>query len=153
MRSRWDPSHNWAVGSLNATVPPSIRPFCRQVAGDLDYVSLSCHSDGMTEMRRWEQRMRAPQLMSRNLLGHPVSWAAEDSNRGVVLATLTGRTEVFAFNTKTEPAELTQITDRPQGTCVAAVSPDGLSVFWFDDRASDELGRWRREETSPSRSP
>ena len=88
--------------------------------------------------------MRAPQLMSWSLLGRPVSWAQEESDRGVVLATLTGRTEVFAFNTKTEPAELTQITDRPQGTCGAAVSPDGSSVFWFDDRAGDELGRWRR---------
>ena len=88
--------------------------------------------------------MRAPQLMSWSLLGRPVSWADEESNRGVVLATLTGRTEVFAFNAKTEPAELTQITDRPQGTCGAAVSPDGSSVFWFDDRAGDELGRWRR---------
>ena len=88
--------------------------------------------------------MRAPQLMSWSLLGRPVSWAEKESDRGVVLATLTGRTEVFAFNTKTEPAELTQITDRPQGTCGAAVSPDGSGVFWFDDRAGDELGRWRR---------
>jgi dipeptidyl aminopeptidase/acylaminoacyl peptidase len=87
--------------------------------------------------------MRAPQLMSWSLLGRPVSWAEGDSDRGVVLATLTGRTEVFAFNTKTEPAELTQITDRPQGTCGAAVSPDGLTVFWFDDLAGNELGRWR----------
>ncbi len=76
--------------------------------------------------------MRAPQLMSWSLLGRPVSWAEEESDRGVVLATLTGRTEVFAFNAKTEPAELTQITDRPQGTCGAAVSPDGSTVFWFD---------------------
>ena len=87
--------------------------------------------------------MRAPQLMSWSLLGRPVSWAEEESDRGVVLATLSGRTEVFAFNAKPEPAELTQITDRPQGTCGAAVSPDGATVYWFEDRAGDELGRWR----------
>jgi dipeptidyl aminopeptidase/acylaminoacyl peptidase len=111
--------------------------------GDLDRLSLSCDSDGMTETPRWEQRLRAPQLTSSSLLGHPVSWAEGDSDRGVVLATVTGRTEVFAFNTATEPAELTQITDRPLGTSGAAVSPDGATVFWFDDRAGDELGRWR----------
>lgn len=94
-------------------------------------------------MPRWERRIRAPQLMSWSLLGPPVSWAQGESDRGVVLATLTGRTEVFAFDTKTVPAKLTQITDRPQGTCGAAVSPDGSTVFWFDDSAGDELGRWR----------
>ena len=94
-------------------------------------------------MPRWEQRLRAPQLMSWSLLGRPVSWAERESDRGVVLATVTGRTEVFAFNAKTEPAELTQITDRPLGTIGAAVSPDGSTVFWFDDRAGDELGSWR----------
>jgi len=50
---------------------------------------------------------------------------------------------VFAFHAKVSPAELTQITDRPQGTAGAAVSPDGATVFWFDDSAGDEIGRWR----------
>ena len=118
-----------------------LRPTFGSDPGDLDHVRLSCHSDEMREMPRWEQRLRAPQLMSWSLLGRPVSWAEGESDRGVVLATLTGRTEVFAFNTKTEPAELTQNTDRPQGTCGAAVCPDGLSVLWFDDHAGDELGR------------
>jgi dipeptidyl aminopeptidase/acylaminoacyl peptidase len=81
--------------------------------------------------------------MSWSLLGRPVSWAERESDRGVVLATVSGRTEVFAFNAKTEPAELTQITDRPLGTSGAAVSPDGSTVLWFDDRAGDELGSWR----------
>jgi hypothetical protein len=122
---------------------PASRPFGNQAPGDLDPSLLSCHSDGMPEMPRWEQRLRAPQLMSWSLLGRPVSWAERESDRGVVLATVTGRTEVFAFDAKTEPAELTQITDRPLGTSGAAVSPDGSTVFWFDDRAGDELGGWR----------
>jgi dipeptidyl aminopeptidase/acylaminoacyl peptidase len=87
--------------------------------------------------------MRAPQLMSWSLLGRAVSWAKAESDRGVLLATVSGRTEVFAFHAKVSPAELTQITDRPQGTAGAAMSPDGSTVFWFDDSAGDELGRWR----------
>ena len=94
-------------------------------------------------MLGWERRMRAPQLMSWSLLGPAVSWAQAESDRGVLLATVSGRTEVFAFDAKASPAELTQVTDRPQGTIGAAVSPDGSTVFWFDDGAGDELGRWR----------
>ena len=87
--------------------------------------------------------MRAPQLMAFSLLGLPVQWARAESDRGVLLATVSGRTGVFAFHAKASPAELTQITDRPQGTTGAAVSQDGSTVFWFDDGAGDELGRWR----------
>ena len=41
--------------------------------------------------------MRAPQLMSWSLLGPAVQWAKAESDRGVLLATVSGRTEVFAF--------------------------------------------------------
>jgi len=98
----------------------------------------------MTEPPRWEQRVRAAQLMSFSLLGPTIAWADDVADRGVLLANPTGRTEVFAFDATTSPAALTQITDRPQGTTGASISPDGATVYWFDDRAGDEVGRWQR---------
>jgi dipeptidyl aminopeptidase/acylaminoacyl peptidase len=98
------------------------------------------------DMPRWEQRIRAAQLLSFSLLGPPVSWATDESNWGVLLSTLGGRAEVFAFDAGSVPAALTQITGRPQGTMGAAISPDASAVFWFDDSAGDEVGRWQRHD-------
>ena len=93
---------------------------------------------------RWQQRLRAPQVKTWSLLGPPVSWA-RDTERGVLLANPGGRFEVYAFDAGVRPAQLRQVTDRPQGTVGAAISPDGDDVFWFDDQDGDELGRWRRQ--------
>ena len=99
----------------------------------------------MTETTpRWQQRLRAPQIKSWSLLGPAVAWAG-DRDRGVLLANLSGRFEVYAFDGSTRPALLRQVSDRPQGTIGCAISPDGEDVFWFDDQAGDELGRWRRQ--------
>src|SRR4051794_24153251 len=95
---------------------------------------------------RWEQRIRASQLVSFSLLGAPASWARDVADRGVLLSTQSGRAEVYAFDASTAPATLTQITDRPQGTTGAAISPDAAAVFWFDDSAGDEVGRWQRHD-------
>ena len=93
----------------------------------------------------WEQRLRSPQLRAFSLLGPTVSWAS-DIDRGVLLSNVSGRFEVFAFDTATRrPADLRQVTDRSQGTVGAAVAPDGEHVLWFDDRDGDEVGRWRRQ--------
>src|SRR5262245_9365490 len=94
----------------------------------------------------WEERIRTPQLLSFSLLGPAVSWAEDDASRGVLLSNLSGRTEVFAFDTTSVPAKLTQLTDRPQGTTGARCSPDGAVVYWFDDHAGDEVGRWIRHD-------
>ena len=93
---------------------------------------------------RWQQRLRAPQIKSWSLLGPAVSWA-RDAERGVLLANPSGRFEVYAFDAGARPAQLRQVTDRPQGTVGAAISPDGEDVYWFDDQDGDELGRWRRQ--------
>jgi dipeptidyl aminopeptidase/acylaminoacyl peptidase len=93
---------------------------------------------------RWQQRLRAPQVKSWSLLGPAVSWA-RDSERGVLLANPSGRFEVYAFDASTRPAQLRQVSDRPQGTIGCAIAPDGNDVYWFDDQAGDELGRWRRQ--------
>lgn len=98
----------------------------------------------MSSTPRWQQRLRAPQIKAWSLLGHPVSWA-RDRDRGVLLANLSGRFEVYAFDASSRPAKLRQVTDRPQGTVGCAIDPDGDDVFWFDDQAGDEIGRWRRQ--------
>jgi dipeptidyl aminopeptidase/acylaminoacyl peptidase len=90
--------------------------------------------------------MRAPQLLSFSLLGPPVSWAHDHANRGVLLSTLGGRVEVFSFDATETPATLSQVTDRPQGTLGARVSPDASTVYWLDDSAGDEVGRWIRHD-------
>ena len=98
-----------------------------------------------TQMPRWEQRVRAPQLMSFSLIGPAVSWAADRSDSGVLLATLSGRAEVYAFDATEHPGRLTQVTDRAQGTTGASMTRDGSAAFWFDDEAGDEVGRWQRQ--------
>ena len=90
----------------------------------------------------WEERVRAPALSWFSLFGPTVSWATDSPERGVLLCSLSGRVEVYAFDTTTDPGLLTQVSDRPQGTIGAAVSRDGDTVFWFDDTMGDELGRW-----------
>ena len=95
-------------------------------------------------MPRWQQRLRAPQVKSWSLLGPSVAWA-QDRERGVLLANPGGRFEVYGFDASSRPAQLRQVTDRPQGTVGCAIAPDGNDVFWFDDHDGDELGRWRRQ--------
>ena len=92
--------------------------------------------------------MRAPQLLTWSLLGPPVVWADDEADRGLVLATTLGRTEVYAFDAATSPATLVQVTDPPDGTSGGSVSPDGSMAFWFDDSAGDEVGRWQRVPVS-----
>jgi dipeptidyl aminopeptidase/acylaminoacyl peptidase len=89
----------------------------------------------------WEQRAMAPRLHPFSLLGSPVSWSAS-GRYGVVLATTTGRVEVYAFDAATTPARLTQLSDRPTGTTGGAISLDGRTGYYFDDTSGNETGRW-----------
>src|SRR5256885_6602745 len=40
-----------------------------------------------------------------------------------------------------------RVTDRPEGTAPGRgrIDPAGQWIWWFDDRAGDELGRWVRQ--------
>ncbi|HVQ87801.1 MAG TPA: alpha/beta fold hydrolase [Actinomycetes bacterium] len=97
-----------------------------------------------TNQPRWEQRIHRPQLIPFSLTAPAVSWAKQVSNRGVLLATCSGRAEVHTFDATTTPATLRQVTDRPQGTTAGGISSDGEHVLWFDDHDGDEVGRWQR---------
>jgi dipeptidyl aminopeptidase/acylaminoacyl peptidase len=90
----------------------------------------------------WERRLRAAQIAPWGLMGATVAWADDESDVGVLVANPSGRFEVFSFDAGQTPPRLTQISDRPQGTMGASISPDGSRVFWFDDSAGDEVGRW-----------
>jgi dipeptidyl aminopeptidase/acylaminoacyl peptidase len=76
-------------------------------------------------------------------MGPAISWAADAPEVGVLLTTSSGRPEVYTFDSSTVPALLRQVTDRPQGTEGCSISPDGRTVYWFDDDAGNELGRWQ----------
>jgi dipeptidyl aminopeptidase/acylaminoacyl peptidase len=91
----------------------------------------------------WEARLRTPQIKAWSLMGPAISWAVDAPERGVLLTTATGRAEVYAFDSSTVPAALRQLTERPQGTEGCSISPDGLTAYWFDDVAGNELGRWQ----------
>jgi dipeptidyl aminopeptidase/acylaminoacyl peptidase len=102
----------------------------------------------MSDMPMWEARLRAPQIKVWSLMGSAIAWAADAPELGVLLTTSTGRPEVYTFDSSTVPAVLRQVTDRPQGTEGCSISPDGQTVYWFDDDAGNELGRWQAVTTA-----
>jgi dipeptidyl aminopeptidase/acylaminoacyl peptidase len=61
------------------------------------------------------------------------------------MANLSGRVEAHVYDPGDDPAALHQVTDRPQGTLAAFMSPNGDAVLWFDDSGGDEVGRWVRQ--------
>ncbi|NEC67915.1 S9 family peptidase [Streptomyces sp. SID9727] len=54
----------------------------------------------------------------------------------------TGTYELYAWDRAT--GEQRQVTERPNGTTDGVLTPDGDSVWWFDDTDGDEFGVWMR---------
>ena len=92
----------------------------------------------------WEQRFRAARVTLPN-------WAWNAPDRGVALSNASGTVEVYAFDAAAARdddapgAGLRQVTDRPQGTLHATISPDGNDIWWFADTDGDEFGVWQRQ--------
>lgn len=61
-------------------------------------------------------------------------------HRAVYVGDADGRCEIFAWDRLTGTAW--RVTDRPTGTSRAAISPDGATLWWFDDDLAG-IGRWR----------
>jgi dipeptidyl aminopeptidase/acylaminoacyl peptidase len=84
----------------------------------------------------WEMRLRAAQV-------ELPEWAEHAPGRAVVVATHRGILQVHSWDVTT--GRLVVATDRDQGTTECAIDPYGTWVWWFDDTAGDEWGRWRRQ--------
>ncbi|TRW43511.1 prolyl oligopeptidase family serine peptidase [Georgenia yuyongxinii] len=84
----------------------------------------------------WELRLRAHQV-------ELPDWADDAPDRACVVATARGVLQVHSWDART--GRLVQATDRPEGTTLATIDPRGNWVWWFDDTAGDEFGRWRRQ--------
>lgn len=86
--------------------------------------------------RRWRARFTAPR-MSRP------DWARDAPDRSLYTSNVTGTTEVHAWDRAGDTHH--QVTDRPSGTYVATLPPDGEWVWWFADSDGDEFGHWVRQ--------
>ncbi len=85
----------------------------------------------------WEQRFRAARVSLPD-------WAWFAPERCVLVSNASGTFEIYAFDASASgDGALRQLTDRPQGTLHATISPDGETVWWFADTDGDEFGVWQ----------
>src|SRR2546430_2005124 len=70
-------------------------------------------------------------------------WGHDAPDRNVYLSNSSGVWEVYAWDRATDIHR--QVTDRPNGTSYARISPDGEHIWWFADTDGDEFGSWVRE--------
>ena len=85
---------------------------------------------------RWRARFHAARVTLPD-------WARQAPDRTVYVSNASGVWEVYAWDRSTDTHR--RVTDRPNGTLHATLSPDGEHVWWFDDTDGDEFGVWRRE--------
>ena len=84
----------------------------------------------------WRRRFHA--IVS----GFP-SWGSGNPDRLIYTSNRDGKPEVYAWDRQSRMRR--RVTDREHGTGTrvpSRVDPQGEEVWWFDDRAGDELGRW-----------
>jgi dipeptidyl aminopeptidase/acylaminoacyl peptidase len=82
---------------------------------------------------RWRARFAAARVSLPN-------WAHDAPDRNVYVSNASGVFEVYAWDRATDTHR--QVTDRPNGTLHATVSPDGEYIWWFADTDGDEFGTW-----------
>jgi len=82
---------------------------------------------------RWQARFRAPRV---SLPG----WAQDAPHRNLYSSDVSGVVEQYAWDRET--GERRQVTDRPNGTLMSTLSPDGETIWWFADSDGDEFGIW-----------
>ena len=93
-------------------------------------------SEEKSALPAWEQRFRAARVSLPD-------WAEDAPDRALYVSNATGTYEVYAWDRATGTHR--RVTDRPNGTTDAELSPDGDWVWWFDDHDGDEFGIWRRQ--------
>jgi dipeptidyl aminopeptidase/acylaminoacyl peptidase len=82
---------------------------------------------------RWRARFTAVR-MSRP------GWALDAPDRCVYTSNASGTTQIHLWDRASD--EHRQLTDRPAGTFLATLSPNGEDVWWFADTDGDEFGHW-----------
>ncbi|SDF61400.1 S9 family peptidase [Klenkia brasiliensis] len=85
---------------------------------------------------RWQARFRAPRVSLPD-------WAEDAPQRCLFASDVSGVVEQYTWDRDT--GEQRQVTDRPNGTLAATLSPDGETVWWFADTDGDEFGVWRTQ--------
>jgi hypothetical protein len=82
---------------------------------------------------RWQARFRAPRVSLPD-------WALHAPHRNLYTSDLSGVVEQYAWDRQTDQHR--QATDRPNGTLIGTLSPDGETIWWFADTDGDEFGVW-----------
>jgi dienelactone hydrolase len=85
---------------------------------------------------RWQARFRAPRVSL-------PAWAQDAPDRCLYSSDLSGVVELYAWDRATDTHR--QVTDRPNGTLIGTLSPDGGTIWWFADTDGDEFGTWRTQ--------
>ncbi len=85
---------------------------------------------------RWQARFRAPRVSLPD-------WAEDAPQRSLYASDVSGVVEQYTWDR--DSGEQRQVTDRPNGTLMATLSPDGERVWWFADTDGDEFGIWRTQ--------
>ena len=67
-------------------------------------------------------------------------WAPDAPHRNLYASDVSGVVEQYAWDRETDTHR--QVTDRPNGTLMATLSPDGDTIWWFADTDGDEFGSW-----------
>ncbi|CRK61022.1 peptidase [Alloactinosynnema sp. L-07] len=92
-------------------------------------------TDDATEAR-WRARFHAARLSL-------PEWARDAPDRTVYTSNASGVWEVYAWDRATDTHR--RVTDRPNGTLHAVLTPDGEHIWWFADTDGDEFGSWVSE--------
>ncbi|TFV65112.1 UNVERIFIED_ORG: S9 family peptidase [Bacillus sp. AZ43] len=82
---------------------------------------------------RWQARFRAPRVSLPD-------WAEDAPHRNLYSSDVSGVVEQYAWDR--EAGTHRQVTDRPNGTLIGTLSPDGETIWWFADTDGDEFGVW-----------
>jgi len=87
----------------------------------------------------WRQRFRAPRFTA-------PQWARDVPERMVYGSNQEGTFEVYAFDWRDGVER--RLTSRPAGTgfrVPSRITPDGSSVWWWDDAGGSEFGIWQAQ--------
>jgi len=111
-----------------------------RVSAESDALPLSAapHETGLPPevTARWQSRFRAPRVSL-------PQWAREAPQRCLYASDVSGVVEQYAWDRDADAHR--QVTDRPNGSLIGTLSPDGETVWWFADTDGDEFGVWQNQ--------